>query len=348
MYMKCLRIYVQHFPELEGDIFCLYDLISEDPEVQKRASSNLLTKIKRNLIYNSLLVIAKNSVSSKQKDTCRTRIAKNSKQEIKNIFIEDENNSIRIQAPYSLRIKDKDTPLTVTDYVKLKTVVNKSLSIDRGYLRRKGGKTYVYGPNTIMPYLDLLHIDNKHLASNSKRTLNNRYSLNLRGLMLLLLSEENPDKFNCILRNLAKTDNDVEIKRDFNGLAYTVKENYPFLSIYFEQFLKITGIFVFNCLKDIAIGIQGNLDKISLEELKYIVTREFYSRIESRRWDNTKGMDFSSLMILDIPGVPKEVSIYKLSILYYLRTHIEDELFLIDAMIDDNKSTSQTQVGIPH
>jgi hypothetical protein len=121
--------------------FCLDDLISEDPEVQKRASSNLITKIKKDLIYDSLLLLVntKKSASSKQKDTCRTRIAKNSKQEIKNIIIEDENNnSIRIEPPYSLSIKDKDTPLTVTDYVKLKTVVNKSLSIDRGYLRKKG------------------------------------------------------------------------------------------------------------------------------------------------------------------------------------------------------------------
>jgi hypothetical protein len=44
-------------------------------------------------------------------------------------IIKDENNNfIRIEPPSSLHIEDEDIPLTVTDYVKLKTRVDKSLS----------------------------------------------------------------------------------------------------------------------------------------------------------------------------------------------------------------------------
>lgn len=188
-----------------------------------------------------------------------------------------------------------------------------------------------------MPYLDLTGIGNKHLASNSRRPSKLKLRLNLRGLMLLLLSADDQEKVNCILKNLSKADNDVELKRDLNGLLYTVKENFPFLSIYFERFLEVTHTFVFNRLKEIANEIKDRLDKISLEELKYIVTRKFYTKIESRVWNNTTGR-LGISRTLALPGVvPKEVCLYKLSILYYLRTNIEDDLFLIDIMIDDNK-----------
>jgi hypothetical protein len=161
--------------------------------------------------------------------------------------------------------------------------------ISNAYLRKRGRKTYAYSQDTIMPYLDLTGIGNKHLASNSRRPSKLKLRLNLRGLMLLLLSADDQEKVNCILKNLSKADNDVELKRDLNGLLYTVKENFPFLSIYFERFLEVTHTFVFNRLKEIANEIKDRLDKISLEELKYIVTRKFYTKIESRVWNNTTG-----------------------------------------------------------
>jgi hypothetical protein len=65
-------------PGIGRRYFCLDDLISEDPEVQKRASSNLITKWTKKLSYNRLP--RKKMSSSKQKDMCKTYISKNSNQ----------------------------------------------------------------------------------------------------------------------------------------------------------------------------------------------------------------------------------------------------------------------------
>lgn len=310
--------------------FCLDDLISEDPEVQKRASSKLITKA-----YNSHSgAQAPTKLSSaKQKDTCTTHIEKNSKQEITSITIKDGNNNIiHIKAPIRQNA-EPETPLKIADFVETGMIVpNRFKFISHSYLIKKGEKTYAYGQNTTRPYLDLKRIGDSHSASNSS----DGYSLNLRGLTLLLLSEEDPEKITCILKNLAKTENDIE-EHDSKGLVYTVKENYPFLSNYFEQFLEMTGTFVFYSLKEIAIEIKDTLDKIPSGEPKYIVTRKFYFKIESLRWGGPRGIRRSALTTLGRGMlVPKEVSLYRLNILYYLRSHIAGELTLIDALINDN------------
>ncbi|NAL78049.1 hypothetical protein [Nitrososphaera sp. AFS] len=314
--------------------FCLDDIISQD----QRASSKLMTKMIKEFPPNYLGKKEKLDLA-KKKDTCKTYISKNSKKEITNITVEGgSNNSVHLQPPFP-HSRNPDTPLTVTNYIEITTIINNYKYIIDGYLRKKGRKTYAHGQTYGSPYLDLTRIDDRlGLASDPSGTVS-RYRLNLRGLMLLLLSEEDPEQVNCVLKNLAKTDNDIHIKRDFNGLLYTVKENYPFLSIYFEKFLEVTDNFAFHRLKAIAMEIEYTLDKILLEELKNIVTRKFYSGIETRDWSNaTSSMSRTRLLDLAILGVvPKEVSLYKLSILYYLRSLVENELFLIDVMIDDNK-----------
>ena len=111
--------------------------------------------------------------------------------------------------------------------------------------------------------------------------------------MLLLLSEEDPEKINCVIKNLAMRDNDIELKRESNGLLYTIKENFPFLSIYFERFHQACRKdFVTSCLKKIAKDLEYKLDDIQIKELKYIVTHKFFSEIESRYCDN--GGDLTS------------------------------------------------------
>lgn len=82
-----------------------------------------------------------------------------------------------------------------------------------------------------------------------------------------------------------------------------------------------------------------------MKELKYSVTRKYYSRIESYEWRNGR-LFYTHLKILPphlrnkqlntIRGFnadPKFVSMYKLSILYYIRGNIEEDLFLVDKMI---------------
>lgn len=333
-------------------LFCLDDIICEDHDIQKRSSSNLITKLKKSFGYfNQFPDQKKNHIFFELKDTYKTTLTKNTNQEVTTITIEDDNNNLVLIQPPPPLTEYQNLPLArLTDILEIKMICSivdpvtkrefNPTQICYASLRKKGGKTYAYEGRTVFPCLNLTSIHDNGTASDSQKRAFRKYSLNLRGLMLLLLSEEDPEKINCVIKNLAMRNNDIELKRESNGLLYTIKENFPFLSIYFERFHQACRKdFVTSCLKKIAKDLEYKLDDIQIKELKYIVTHKFFSEIESRYCDN--GGDLTSRgLILEQQyqePVPREIFLYKLSILYYLREQIEDELFLINIMVDDNK-----------
>jgi hypothetical protein len=333
-------------------LFCLEDLISENYDIRKRSSSHLVTKVKKSFWYfNRFPDQKKKYIFFEHKDTFKTYLTKNTNQEVTTITIKDDNNNLVLIQPPHLLAKYQNVPLArLTDSLEIKMICAIDYPVTKREfnpsqiwyvsLKKKWGKTYAYEGRTVFPYLNLTSIhDSRTAADSQKRTLR-KYILNLRGLMLLLLSEEDSEKINCVIKNLAMMDNDIELKRDSNGLLYTINENFPFLSKYFERFHQACRKdFVPSHLKKIAKDLEDILDDIKIKDLKYIVTRKFFSDIESRYWDSGGGLTSSGL-ILELESqeaVPREIFLYKLSILYYLREQIEDELFLINIMVDDNK-----------
>lgn len=337
----------------ENRLFCLEDIISENYDIRKRSSSNLVTKLKKSFSYfNRFPDQKKKYIFFEHKDKYKTYLTKNTDQEVTTITIEDDNNNlILIQSPQP-RTEYQNVPLArLTDSIEIKMICAidypatkrefNPTQIQYALLKKKGEKTYACEGGQLLPYINLTCTHGGHPASDSQKCVVRKYSLNLRGLMLLLLSEEDSEKINYIIKNLAKTDNDIELKIDSDGLLYTVKDNFPFLSIYFERFNKACRKeFVPSRLKKIAKDLEYKLDDIPIKELKYTVTRKFFSEIEDREYNGSGGLTRRRL-ILDLDyreTVPREILLYKLSVLYYIRDYIQNELFLINDMVDDNKS----------
>ena len=279
-------------------------------------------------------------------------MTKNSNQEVTTITIEDDNNNLVLIRPPAPLTEYQNVPLArLTDSLEIKMICAIDYPVTKrefnpatiwyASLKKKGGKTYACEGRPVSQYLNLTNIHDSRTASDSQKGTLRKYSLNIRGLMLLLLTEEDSEKINCVIKNLARMDNDIELKRDSNGLLYTIKENFPFLSIYFERFHEACRKdFVTSCLKKIAKDLKYKLDDIQIKELKYIVTHKFFSEIEDREYNGTGGL-ISKRLILDLDyreTVPREILLYKLSVLYYIRDYIQNELFLINDMVDDNKS----------
>ena len=130
----------------------------------------------------------------------------------------------------------------------------------------------------------------------------------------------------------------MQIKQDTNGLSYSIKENFPFLCNYFTEFQSaIHREFVPSRLKDVVKEIENKLDFIEMKELKYYVTRKFYAYIQNYEFRND-ALFYTQLKIpLGLTIDPTHISIYKLSILYYIRKNIEEELSLVDKMIQTNE-----------
>lgn len=131
------------------------------------------------------------------------------------------------------------------------------------------------------------------------RKLNRRYkyaniSMNLRGLLFYAVHEDDMLQFNksieC-LANSGKLEDKIEEIYRYNpkskdtcqveSLNYSAMEDFPFLLPEYNDFKHILPIdWTFKVLKRIRNNLEGELELLSIEELKYKVTKEFFECIK--------------------------------------------------------------------
>lgn len=135
------------------------------------------------------------------------------------------------------------------------------------------------------------------------------YVLNLRGLLqYILLCKETKFSYrqiNKVIENLSKIDNYWKIENelapsDIIGITYVdskdinkidlvnhkVKERFPFLSFYYRYKNHLPQNYAANVLIKIAEELANRLETMSIAELKYRTTYEFFTKIENYFWES--------------------------------------------------------------
>ena len=124
----------------------------------------------------------------------------------------------------------------------------------------------------------------KHQIS---RVLNKRcyqeFSIEIRGLLLYALIEQDNKEFNKSIENLTEQDtydepvtNTIETMNEFGepglpvyNLRYKIKRNFPFLTHYKSLKEILPEYFAIRQIKEIAMKLRNRLETDSLEDLKY-------------------------------------------------------------------------------
>lgn len=144
-------------------------------------------------------------------------------------------------------------------------------------------------------------------------------SMTVKGLLAYVLLESNYEEFKKSIRNLAECEEYEEIKREvydydktsgfpqelqkmipltYNNTHYKITINFPFLSYYDILEKSLPEKFVFNLLITIAKKVKkkmGNsLTIIEPVGLKYLITREFYNKINAWIWKSGNTSDNSA------------------------------------------------------
>ena len=314
-------------------MFCVSDLVSEDSDLRKKSSIRLGDRLKKH--HPPLYYLEQDDLTFFETEA-KTHVEKDTNGRVTKVIIEDDhNNSIVIEGTLQQPeiISSQSIMMTVTYAPKSLTKAQIPKSVFSLASKKKGGKVYAHQVALKMGNPAPLQYLNVQSDGEFKK-----YRLNFRGLVLFLLSEDNIVVINAVLKNLSEIDRDLELKQDTNGLSYSIKENFPFLCNYFTEFQSaIHSDFVPSRLKDVVKEIENKLDFIEMKELKYYVTRKFYAYIQNYEFRND-ALFYTQLKIpLGLTIDPTHISIYKLSILYYIRKNIEEELSLVDKMIQTNE-----------
>ena len=184
-------------------MFCASDLFSEDSDGRNKCSSALVNKLKKNhqqpppprnfeVREDDLKIIYP---FFGKDDNTKTYVEKNANGKITKVTIKDNHdNSIVIEST-----SDESVGMTIIYAPRYYPNIDRSYNPTLFFplvLKKKSGKIYAYeaarnfGNPAPLQYLDV------EADGESKK-----YRLNFRGLVLLLLSENNPAKINAVLRN---------------------------------------------------------------------------------------------------------------------------------------------------
>ncbi|MDQ6666884.1 MAG: hypothetical protein M3Y53_01505 [Thermoproteota archaeon] len=351
-------------------MFCVNDLFSEDFDTRKKSSVNLIKKLKKSHEqYAKIKGDDLHMCHFFDNNNNKSYVERNEHGEIRKVIIEDyDKNLIEVEGvtPSKEIISNLQPIITIaycaSDYRNIQVALSPKLMIPLA-LKKKGGKLYAHQPvlsdDDPIQFLNPISKVSKNLRDkNTSQSINSldlqnsmtsskKYRLNLRGLMLFILSEDNFVEINDVLKNLIETDTDVELKKDSSGLSYTVKENFPFLSRYFIEFQRVVRKdFAFIALKRAGKIVQNKLESISMKELKYIVTREYYAQIEKFYWSKDCLLfGHLELNLYGYNGNYRDIWMYKLSILYFIRKSVEEDLSLINKMIIGNELAADTNLN---